>query len=61
MPVKCWFRKPGELKFADDLLKRWLLAANEKNTAEKLDEEYPRIIEDLKYQLIKENLVKAIT
>ena len=27
-------------------------------TKEKIDEEYPRIIEDLKYQLIKENLVK---
>ena len=40
-------------------MKRWLLAANEKNTAEKLDEEYPKIIEDLKYQLIKENLVKG--
>lgn len=52
-------QKAGELKFADDLLKRWLLAANEKNTAEKLDEEYPKIIEDLKYQLIKENLVKG--
>ena len=26
---------------------------------EKLDEEYPKIIEDLKYQLIKENLVKG--
>ncbi len=36
-----------------------MLAANEKNTAEKLDEEYPKIIEDLKYQLIKENLVKG--
>lgn len=52
-------QKAGELKFADNLLKRWLLAANEKNTAEKLDEEYPKIIEDLKYQLIKENLVKG--
>ena len=50
--------KAGELSFAEDLLKRWLLVANEKNTKEKIDEEYPRIIEDLKYQLIKENLVK---
>lgn len=52
-------QKAGELQFADGLLKRWLLAANEKNTPEKLDEEYPQIIEDLKYQLIKENLVKG--
>ena len=51
-------QKAGELKFADELLKRWLLTANEKNTPEKLDEDYPQIIEDLKYQLIKENLVK---
>ena len=51
--------KAGELQFADELLKRWLLAANEKNTPEQLDEEFPKIIEDLKYQLIKENLVKS--
>ncbi|WP_455637341.1 trigger factor [Parabacteroides sp.] len=51
--------KAGELQFADELLKRWLLAANEKNTPEQLDEEFPKIIEDLKYQLIKEHLVKS--
>ncbi|MBR5296814.1 MAG: trigger factor [Parabacteroides sp.] len=50
--------KAGELAFAEDLLKRWLLVANEKNTQEKIDEDYPKIIEDLKYHLIKENLVK---
>ena len=50
--------KAGELAFADDLLKRWLLVANEKNTAEKIEEDYPKIIEDLKYHLIKETLVK---
>ena len=50
--------KAGELAFADDLLKRWLLAANEKNTKESIEEDYPKIIEDLKYHLIKETLVK---
>ena len=50
--------RAGELNFADDLLKRWLLAANEKNTKEKIDEDFPQILQDLKYQLIKENLVK---
>ena len=49
-------KKAGELKFADDILKRWLLVANEKNTAEN---DYPHIIEDLTYHLIKESLVKA--
>lgn len=51
-------KKAGELKFADAMLKRWLLRANDKNTPEKLEEDYPDIIEDLKYQLIKEKLVK---
>ena len=32
-------QKAGELSFAEDLLKRWLLVANEKNTKEKIDEE----------------------
>ena len=50
--------RAGELNFADDLLKRWLLAANEKNTKEKIDEDFPQILQDLKNQLIKENLVK---
>lgn len=51
--------KAGDLKFADDMLKRWLAAANENTTAEKVEEDFPKIIEDLKYQLIKENLVKT--
>jgi len=50
-------KKAGDLSFADDILKRWLLAANEKNTPEKIEDEYPQIIDDLKYHLIKENLV----
>lgn len=48
----------GELTFADDLLKRWLVTANEKNTPETIDQDYPQIIEDLTYHLIKENIVK---
>lgn len=50
--------KVGELSFADDLLKRWLLMANEKNTKESIEQDYPQIIADLKYHLIKESLVK---
>ena len=34
-----------------------MLAADEKNTKEKIDEEYPHIVEDLTYQLIREKLV----
>ena len=50
--------RAGELNFADDLIKRWLLAANENNTKEKIEEDYPQILQDLKYQLIKDSLVK---
>lgn len=50
--------KAGELQFAEGLLKRWLLAANKNNTPEKIEEDYPKIIEDLKYHLTKEALVK---
>lgn len=50
-------QKVGELKFADDLLKRWLIAVDANNTAEKVDEDYPKIVSDLTFQLIKEKLV----
>lgn len=50
-------QKVGELAFADDLLKRWLMFSDEKNTQEKIDEQYPQIVEDLKYQLIREKIV----
>lgn len=52
-------KKAGELKFADDILKRWLLVANEKNTAESIEKDYSHITEDLTYHLIKEHLVKS--
>lgn len=52
-------QKAGELKFADDMLKRWLVATNETSTVEKVEESFPKILEDLKYQLVKEHLVKT--
>ncbi|MDR1203396.1 MAG: trigger factor [Tannerellaceae bacterium] len=55
---KLLLKKAGDVNFADDILKRWLMASSEKRTEEQLEEEYPQIIEDLKYHLIKEDLVK---
>ncbi len=55
---KLLLKKAGEVPFADELLKRWLLASDEKKTKEQVDEDYPQIIEDLKYHLIKESIVK---
>lgn len=51
-------KKAGDVNFADDILKRWLLTANEKTTVEKVEEDYPKVIEDLKFHLTKESIVK---
>lgn len=51
-------KKAGEPVFADRVLKRWLLETNKMKNEEALEEEYPKLIEDLKYQLVKESLVK---
>lgn len=50
--------KAGELKFDDNLLKRWLLMINENSSIEKVEESYPTTMKELTYQLIKEHLVK---
>lgn len=52
-------QKTNDVTFADDILKRWLLISNEKTTAEAVEEDYPKVVEDLKYHLAKEYLVKA--
>lgn len=49
----------GELTYPVDALKRWMLAKDEKRDAAKLDEDMPRILEDLKWQLIEEKIVSA--
>jgi len=51
-------KKAGNVTFADDILKRWLLIANEKTTEEAVESDYPKVVEDLKYHLLKEKLVK---
>ncbi|MDR0748642.1 MAG: trigger factor [Tannerellaceae bacterium] len=55
---KLLLEKAGNINFADNVLKRQLMASGENRTAEKLEEEYPQILEDLKFQLIKKDLVK---
>jgi trigger factor len=51
-------KKTGSLQFPDAFLKRWLLATGEERTAESLEKDYPKIIEDLKFHLIKEQIAK---
>lgn len=51
-------KKAGDLQFPDAFLKRWLLASGKDKTAESVEADYPKIIEDLKFHLIKEEIVK---
>ena len=45
-----------KLVFPDDFLKRWVVASNENMTIEKVEENYSKMLEDLKWQLAKEKL-----
>jgi len=51
--------KFSDLSFPDTFLKRWLLSSNQKIKADTLEEDYPKMIADLKWHLIKEKLTKA--
>ncbi len=51
-------KKTEGVQFPDAFLKRWLLASDQNRTPEAIEEDYPKIIEDLKFHLVKEQLVK---
>jgi trigger factor len=51
--------KFDDLQFPDAFLKRWVLATNTNLTAQTLEEDFPKMIADLKWQLIKDKLTKA--
>ncbi len=51
-------KKIGDLQFPDAFLKRWLLTSGQERTAESIEEDYPKIIADLKFHLIKEQIAK---
>jgi trigger factor len=50
--------KAGDIPFADDILKRWLISTDEKTTPEQVEAEYPAMIEGIKFQLIKNRLME---
>ena len=56
---KMLIAKFNDLVFPDAFLKRWVLSSNQNLTAEKLDEDYHKMIEDLTWHLIKDKLAKA--
>ncbi len=51
-------KKAGNLEFPDAFLKRWLLATGKDKTAESVEADFPKIIEDLRFHLIKEQIAK---
>lgn len=48
-----------DLQFPDAFLKRWALATNQNLTAETLDTDYPKMIEDLVWHLVKDKISKS--
>ncbi|MEI6753101.1 MAG: trigger factor [Paludibacter sp.] len=51
--------KYSNLTFPEAFLKRWVLKTNENVTAEKLEEDFSKMIDDLKWQLIKNKIQTA--
>jgi trigger factor len=51
--------KFADLTFPDAFLKRWVLSSNENLTEEKLEEDYSKMIDDLKWHLITSKLSKV--
>ena len=48
----------GKLPFAEELLRRILINNREEKNTEKLEEEFPKTLEELQWHLIKEELIK---
>jgi len=51
--------KFNDISFPDAFLKRWVLSSNENLTPETLEQDFPKMIADLKWHLVKDKLVKA--
>ncbi len=51
-------KKMEGLSFPEDFLKRWLKTSNEKITDEEIAKDFPQMIEELKWQLAKDQLLK---
>ena len=51
-------KKMEKVQFPVDFLKRWVLATNEKMTQEELDKDFDKMLEELKWHLAKDQLMK---
>ncbi|WP_286847377.1 MULTISPECIES: trigger factor [unclassified Proteiniphilum] len=50
--------KMKEVKFPDEFLKRWLLETGENRTSEQVEDDYPKILEDLKFHIAKQKIAE---
>ena len=48
----------GDFELPDAFLKRWLLATDKNRNAETIDDDFDKMVPELKWQLIKEQIVK---
>ena len=51
-------KKMEKIAFPEDFLKRWVLATNEKMTQEALDKDFDKMLDELKWHLAKDQLMK---
>ncbi len=51
-------KKLENVQFPDEFLKRWLLVTDENKTEKIVEEQYPKMIKELKWHLIKEKIAK---
>jgi trigger factor len=52
-------QKLAGISFPEEFLKRWVLATNEKVSAEQLEKEFPQMLDALKWQLIRNKIAIA--
>lgn len=54
-------KKMEKVSFPEDFLKRWVLATNEKMTEEELAKDWDKMLEELKWHLAKDQLMKEFS
>ena len=55
---EAFMKKMEKLNFPVDFLKRWVLTTNEKMTQEELDKDFDKMLDELKWHLAKDQLLK---
>jgi len=59
LDAKAALMKKADIKVAEDILKKWLLSANEgKVTAEQVDKEFPAFLKDFQWQMIAGKIIR---